>query len=108
MTIYRDSGTQAECRSEEHTSELQSHLNIVCRLLLEKKTYKHIYTHTHIHTHKTYDSDTRISTKTRTLDDTIEQHAVEIDTHSFFFLFFLKHPHPHTFPSIPTHTPFHT
>src|SRR5260370_1671521 len=24
-------------RSEEHTSELQSHLNIVCRLLLEKK-----------------------------------------------------------------------
>src|SRR5260370_19409746 len=27
---YRD-------RSEEHTSELQSHLNLVCRLLLEKK-----------------------------------------------------------------------
>src|SRR5260370_19809652 len=25
-------------RSEEHTSELQSHLNIVCRLLLEKKS----------------------------------------------------------------------
>src|SRR5260370_32507847 len=28
--------TPAE-RSEEHTSELQSHLNLVCRLLLEKK-----------------------------------------------------------------------
>src|SRR5260370_16583508 len=28
-------------RSEEHTSELQSHLNLVCRLLLEKK--KHIH-----------------------------------------------------------------
>src|SRR5260370_8909048 len=27
----------SEERSEEHTSELQSHLNIVCRLLLEKK-----------------------------------------------------------------------
>src|SRR5260370_26623171 len=27
----------ARTRSEEHTSELQSHLNIVCRLLLEKK-----------------------------------------------------------------------
>src|SRR5260370_5031020 len=26
--------------SEEHTSELQSHLNLVCRLLLEKKKYK--------------------------------------------------------------------
>src|SRR5260370_20417665 len=28
------------CRSEEHTSELQSHLNLVCRLLLEKKKTK--------------------------------------------------------------------
>src|SRR6476661_482826 len=27
-------------RSEEHTSELQSHLNVVCRLLLEKKNTK--------------------------------------------------------------------
>src|SRR5260370_32287748 len=27
-------------RSEEHTSELQSHLNLVCRLLLEKKKYE--------------------------------------------------------------------
>src|SRR5260370_26112284 len=27
-------------RSEEHTSELQSHLNLVCRLLLEKKKLK--------------------------------------------------------------------
>src|SRR5260370_9539810 len=30
--------TPGDCgRSEEHTSELQSHLNLVCRLLLEKK-----------------------------------------------------------------------
>src|SRR5260370_12423390 len=28
-------------RSEEHTSELQSHLNLVCRLLLEKKKQYH-------------------------------------------------------------------
>src|SRR5690242_20835063 len=27
----------AATRSEEHTSELQSHVNLVCRLLLEKK-----------------------------------------------------------------------
>src|SRR4051812_50100947 len=26
-------------RSEEHTSELQSHVNLVCRLLLEKKKF---------------------------------------------------------------------
>src|SRR2546427_6168275 len=29
--------TRAEDRSEEHTSELQSQSNLVCRLLLEKK-----------------------------------------------------------------------
>src|SRR5207237_2618593 len=29
--------TAGGVRSEEHTSELQSHLNLVCRLLLEKK-----------------------------------------------------------------------
>src|SRR5690242_21094220 len=28
-----------EGRSEEHTSELQSHVNLVCRLLLEKKKH---------------------------------------------------------------------
>src|SRR2546426_4902402 len=31
-------------RSEEHTSELQSPCNLVCRLLLEKKKKQHIYT----------------------------------------------------------------
>src|SRR5688572_31688458 len=30
-------GTLREARSEEHTSELQSQSNLVCRLLLEKK-----------------------------------------------------------------------
>src|SRR5260370_32204838 len=30
-------GSRSRRRSEEHTSELQSHLNLVCRLLLEKK-----------------------------------------------------------------------
>src|SRR6266480_3003378 len=29
--------TSCRTRSEEHTSELQSHVNLVCRLLLEKK-----------------------------------------------------------------------
>src|SRR5436309_5228156 len=31
------SGRRARARSEEHTSELQSRENLVCRLLLEKK-----------------------------------------------------------------------
>src|SRR5688572_32466404 len=32
---------RTEARSEEHTSELQSQSNLVCRLLLEKKNKKH-------------------------------------------------------------------
>src|SRR5690606_39736539 len=35
-----------ETRSEEHTSELQSRENLVCRLLLEKKKKKHDKPHT--------------------------------------------------------------
>src|SRR5437773_3238625 len=40
MTLYRAMGaspTAGSVRSEEHTSELQSHHDLVCRLLLEKK-----------------------------------------------------------------------
>src|SRR2546429_671839 len=37
-SIYRASATS---RSEEHTSELQSRLHLVCRLLLEKKKKNH-------------------------------------------------------------------
>src|SRR5438477_8794303 len=33
-------------RSEEHTSELQSHVNLVCRLLLEKKKKKRRHSNT--------------------------------------------------------------
>src|SRR5207237_9115168 len=37
QTNYLGSLPTGISRSEEHTSELQSHLNLVCRLLLEKK-----------------------------------------------------------------------
>src|SRR4029453_19655491 len=36
----RDAGVDIQSRSEEHTSELQSHSDLVCRLLLEKKINK--------------------------------------------------------------------
>src|SRR5690625_6026013 len=36
-----DSENYLLCRSEEHTSELQSRGHLVCRLLLEKKTNSH-------------------------------------------------------------------
>src|SRR5438876_8956613 len=35
--LYAAIGTPARFRSEEHTSELQSPVHLVCRLLLEKK-----------------------------------------------------------------------
>src|SRR5437764_3794775 len=35
---------EMELRSEEHTSELQSPMYLVCRLLLEKKKKKHTFT----------------------------------------------------------------
>src|SRR5260370_25123812 len=37
IAAAESSGAAIAKRSEEHTSELQSHLNLVCRLLLEKK-----------------------------------------------------------------------
>src|SRR5699024_8769596 len=40
--IHKNDGLQNQARSEEHTSELQSRFDLVCRLLLEKKkTDKH-------------------------------------------------------------------
>src|SRR5260221_8878179 len=38
-----------ERRSEEHTSELQSHSDLVCRLLLEKKKKNYTFWHDYIH-----------------------------------------------------------
>src|SRR5438477_9645366 len=37
VEVSDDDDAHADLRSEEHTSELQSHVNLVCRLLLEKK-----------------------------------------------------------------------
>src|SRR5690242_20825090 len=38
--VQRQAAGDDDDRSEEHTSELQSHVNLVCRLLLEKKKKK--------------------------------------------------------------------
>src|SRR5260370_13086285 len=49
-TLATRAAEHAPLRSEEHTSELQSHLNLVCRLLLEKKK-KHEKAANHISNH---------------------------------------------------------
>src|SRR2546429_8529365 len=41
-------------RSEEHTSELQSRLHLVCRLLLEKKKKNNLKTHIRTYTNKSF------------------------------------------------------
>src|SRR5260370_15549000 len=37
LAFFRDHHDEFRSRSEEHTSELQSHLNLLCRLLLYKQ-----------------------------------------------------------------------
>src|SRR3712207_7605264 len=43
--VFEVDGAIQRCRSEEHTSELQSRQYLVCRLLLEKKTYNKTFPH---------------------------------------------------------------
>src|SRR5437667_4937313 len=45
-------------RSEEHTSELQSHHDLVCRLLLEKKKNNQVNSINHIKTKREYNNKT--------------------------------------------------
>src|SRR5205809_5858454 len=45
--IYLCRNRDPSARSEEHTSELQSRLHLVCRLLLEKKKHEHAIVHGH-------------------------------------------------------------
>src|SRR5260370_21745108 len=49
MGIYGFVMAGGGSRSEEHTSELQSHLNLVCRLLLEKKKQNTTYVYPILH-----------------------------------------------------------
>src|SRR5438132_4637784 len=60
---------EAAAKSEEHTSELQSHSDLVCRLLLEKKKKKE-YTHLrhkHIRNHDSMTHDTADKRPTNTV-----------------------------------------
>ena len=59
-------------RSEEHTSELQSHHDLVCRLLLEKKKKKHGIQW--LHSHETLSSSQLTQPSTEKKPRTDEQH----------------------------------
>src|SRR5256885_8157860 len=56
----------ASRRSEEHTSELQSPCNLVCRLLLEKKKCTHCYAP---NLHRTFSPVVASPTRSSSVDD---------------------------------------
>src|SRR5256884_4553234 len=82
---------QARLRSEEHTSELQSRLHLVCRLLLEKKkknkniTTQHIApnnrgksTESYMHTHDLLAALVRCERKRECLIDECDRHECDV------------------------------
>src|SRR5260370_2777915 len=64
-TFCRPTTGRQKVRSEEHTSELQSHLNLVCRLLLEKKKSAAL-NKTHRSAQLTYTTETMFSSSVQT------------------------------------------
>src|SRR4029434_1098708 len=97
------------CRSEEHTSELQSHLNLVCRLLLEKQTNTHSYTPprrpTHAHTHTATHKNTRVTTYLHTHSHSPTHQHTDTLTHTHIFL---NNPATTETHPLPHHTPLPT
>src|SRR2546427_7997274 len=62
--LHQHAGAALDIRSEEHTSELQSQSNLVCRLLLEKKKKERYHSPTSpSHVRPTKSSETQPSTQ---------------------------------------------
>src|SRR4029434_5684065 len=98
------------CRSEEHTSELQSHLNLVCRLLLEKKKKSALYRHgydSHLNPHIRHDAQARAVPHCHTR---AVPHIVRGPTrsHSSALFFFLNDRPPPKFSLFPPPAAFRT
>src|SRR4029434_159473 len=94
-------------KSEEHTSELQSHLNLVCRLLLEKKNISKFYSSL------TTDSDSSLAPHERATRSVCHRAActaqiarVRCDGVASCFFFFLNTGATHASPLSPPTTLF--
>src|SRR3954449_3036151 len=79
------------CRSEEHTSELQSHSHLVCRLLLEKKKTRKIM----LQPSRELLRLRRLESQTRICALSMSYRLSVLGLHTylfclFFFFFFLK------------------
>src|SRR3954464_2176257 len=84
-------GVQTCARSEEHTSELQSHDNLVCRLLLEKKKTGARHARTAHTTADTPPAQRRPHTRARRTTGSARhrQRGADAVCSLFFFFFFL-------------------
>src|SRR4029434_4978851 len=83
-------------RSEEHTSELQSHLNLVCRLLLEKQTARDTPTPTSLPT-RTSPSSASTHHRTQSEIHTLTRHRALFplpapDSAPFLFFLMMRRP----------------
>src|SRR3954465_14412462 len=89
-------------RSEEHTSELQSHDNLVCRLLLEKKN-KHIkrppsHSHHPPHAHFNLDADEVADVDLDVCGNVARHRGGPLWRVVFFFLMIRRPPRSTLFP----------
>src|SRR5476649_787665 len=100
----REQGPQPRRRSEEHTSELQSHSDLVCRLLLEKKKKNIASPHSiSSYTYRTIDSPNRIAISAFLAMRSIVRRKPRIEaenrpTSAFFFLMIRRPPRSTLFP----------
>src|SRR3972149_2778634 len=97
-------------RSEEHTSELQSQSNLVCRLLVEKKKKNPTKTNTrHTTQHKRTQHHRLLATRCRAPTvDSLYVVIKHLRLRGLFFFFFLKTGPPPNFPLFPPPPPFHS
>src|SRR6202453_4165425 len=94
----------AAARSEEHTSELQSPIHLVCRLLLEKKKSKKrnrtLKRYGKGHTLNEDDAQqTREKTKTKATSSKTNRDLTNTYPHVIFFLMIRRPPRSTLFPS---------
>src|ERR1039457_4302339 len=96
-------------RSEEHTSELQSPCNLVCRLLLEKKKKNEKTVTRKQTTHYTRAARSTAGACAHALCDVVQRVCLQRDfSLFFFFFFFFKGPPPPRFLPPPPPAPFPT
>src|SRR4051795_727092 len=93
-------------RSEEHTSELQSHSHLVCRLLLENKYYKNSQDDTRRSAKSLFQGRTRVSAALSPASPPVPLPSAPPRRPGPSSLFFLNQAPPPECPPLPRRPPF--